>query len=287
MSLAPGGGKSHLLYYLCARATLPISLNGKQSCVIIIDTDGTFGVDRLATQLVLCIRKHHPEADTADINETIQTCLKHTHTFRPQSLASTTATLASLPEYLFDRTRHFSFDRAVTFIALDSASAFYWQDKAEMEDAAVLAPTTTGSKPAPTQSGYAALATALKAACKAFNCPAIFSSWYLGAATPQQQQHSSHTRSFRPPLPAPMANLPTLLLVVQRKAVRKLPPGISITEALREAPMRQKAVLEGGFECFVNEWDLHEAVVRKLRECGGGFGFRIVDEGVVVDDESE
>ena len=52
-------------------------------------------------------------------------------------------------------------------------------------------------------------------------------------------------------------------------------------QALREAGDRQKAVDEGKFGCFVNEWGLDEQVLMKV---GGGFGFRIRGEGVLVDE---
>jgi DNA-repair protein XRCC2 len=51
---------------------------------------------------------------------------------------------------------------------------------------------------------------------------------------------------------------------------------------LREAAVRQKAVEEGKFECFVNEWGLEERLLRRLN--GGGFGFRIVDDGLLVEE---
>lgn len=285
MSLAPGGGKTHLLYHLCAQAVLPSHLNGKQACVIVVDTDGKFAVSRLAAQIQHLLRTRYPDLFNAEgtqenLDDETLTALKHVHIFRPQSLASTVATLDFLPNYLFNSTRHHSFDRQVGFIAIDTASAFYWQDRAETEDAAFLASTaaTTGSKPPPPQSGYVNLASSLKSASRTFDCPVIITSWYL-SPLPPSNQHSQNSRSFRAQLPALQ---PDLRLVVHRLPIRKFPRGISVEQALREASDRQKAVEEGKFECFVNEWGLDE---RTLRGIGGGFGFRIRSEGIVVGED--
>ena len=279
MSLAPGGGKTHLLYHLSGKAALPKHLGGRQTCVVVIDTDGTFSVPRLAAQIQTLLRSSTSDMDEEETKDVVLTALHHIHIFRPQSLASATATLDALPTYLFDRKSHQSFDRALAFIAIDSASAFYWQDRVETEDAAFLAVTSVGStKPPPAQpSGYTQLASSLKSAVNAFRCQAIITTWHLGPI-PQPPHH----RSFRPVVPALQ---PTLRLVVHRLPVRKLPLSISVQEALREAENRQKAVVEGKFECFVNEWGVDGRMLQALQRLGVGFGFGIVEEGLLVEGE--
>ena len=274
-SIAPGGGKSHLLYHLTALAILSTHHAGNQACVIILDTDNAFSITRLANQLkLLLIRNAGPETETSEapINETILSALLHVHIFRPQSLASLIATLDSLPTYLFDKTKHYSFDREVAFVAIDSLSTFYWQDRAETEDAAFLATTTTTTLTKP-QAAYSTLSTSLKVTTITFTCPAIVTNWHLG---PHQQE-----RSFRPTLPGLS---PALRLVVERLPVRKFPPGIGIEQAQREAEDRQKAVDEAKFECTVNDWGVDERVLRKLQAAGSRFIFQINAQGVVIDD---
>jgi DNA-repair protein XRCC2 len=281
LSLAPGGGKTHLLYHLSALAVLSRKYGGKQACVVIIDTDGKLSVIRTAEQIQLLLRKQQPpdsEGDWPDeiMREELFSALKHIHIFRPQSLASTIATINSLPTYLFNPNQHYSFDREVAFIALDSAAAFYWQDRSETEDAAFLTKTTTPNTPGQT-SAYFRLATALKSAMKTFDCPAIFTSWYLG---PQQREgDGTIVRSFRPQILPLQADL---RLVVHRLPVRKFPAGLRLEGALREAGVRQKAVEEGKFECFVNELGLEERILRRLNGCG--FAYRIVDDGLLVEE---
>lgn len=261
MSLAPDNGATHLLYHLCMQAILPADVGGKNACAVLIDADGTFSVPHLAKQLQLVLERRY--VDKAVVDSTIHHLLKHVHIFRPRNLASTVATIDSLPAYLFDADRHYSFDRAVAFIAIHSASTFYWQDRLEVEDAQILSPGE--SRP----SGYVALASSLQTACRALDCPGIVSRWHLGPG-PAHSQNAS-TRSFRPALPG---FSPTLRLVVQRVPVRKFPPGISVEDARREAEDRQRAVDEGKFECFVNEsGGSSERVRMRLEEAG--FGFRI------------
>lgn len=245
---------------------------------MIFDTDSHFDVDRLAAQIRIALDENNDSGSSESPDDTILQALRHVHVFRPQSLASLTATLDTLPSYLFNQQRHFSFERAVGFIAVDSASAFYWQDRAETEDAAFYAKTSLEPALAAPASGYAAFTAALKNACATLQCAAIFTSHYLGptSTTP----HGA--RSYRPSLPPPLAILPTLRLACQRTPVKKFPPLISLEGALREADDRITAVEEGKFECFVNEWGVDERTLRRIQGVGNGFEFQIRDEGLRV-----
>ncbi|KAI7306936.1 hypothetical protein KC315_g14001 [Hortaea werneckii] len=289
-STASGGGKTHILYSLTAIAVCPKSSGGREACAIILDTDGTFSVDRLAQQ----IKKHlTPDRTTSsleehsdtDLDDAIFSCLKHVHLFRPQSLTSTILTLEDLPSHLFNPTNHHSYDRTVGFIALDSLSTFYWQQRSAEEEATLHALTEPPSSHQPPSSKpYQHLTTALRTATRTFSCPAIFTTWHLGP-TSQNQGPEPH-RSLRPALPVPTSQLPLLRLIVRRKPVRKFPVGMKIQEALREAEDRQRAVEEGRFECFVNEWGVDERTLQRLSQSGtgtAGFGFRIGADGVDVD----
>ncbi|RMY85067.1 hypothetical protein D0861_06646 [Hortaea werneckii] len=295
-STASGGGKTQILYYLTAIAVCPRSSGGREACAVILDTDGTFSVDRLAQQ----IRKHlttdrttpNPEGHSnTDLDDIIFSCLKHIHLFRPQSLTSTIHTLEDLPSHLFDQTRHHSYNRIVGFIALDSASTFHWQHRSDEEEAALHAltdPHSPHQPPSHKPSNYHHLTTALRNATRTFSCPAIFTSWHLGPTPPIPSQ-GPESRSLRPALPAPLSQLPLLRLIVQKKPVRKFPVGMSVQEALREAEARQRAVEEGRFECIVNEWGMDERTVERLSRSkeGMGFGFRIGADGVEVESDGQ
>ncbi|KAK3679084.1 hypothetical protein LTR78_001537 [Recurvomyces mirabilis] len=284
-STAPGGGKTHLLYYLTAIAALPSNLGGLDSCAVIFDTDNAFCVPRLAQQIELLARNKIPDISSENLDALLLEALKHVHIFYPQSLASLTDTLTALPDYLLDKSRHYSFSRRVAFLALDSASAFHWPARAAEETAALLAKTnatTTSSELS--EPGYTQLTAALRTATSTLQTPALLTSWHLGPQPPPTNSHNtSESPSFRPSLQAPLSQLPTLRFLVRRLAVRTFPAGISIEEALREAPDRRKAVEDGRFECGINAWGIEERLLAKLKKDDGGFGFRVLREGLVMD----
>lgn len=74
-------------------------------------------------------------------------------------------------------------------------------------------------------------------------------------------------------------------MVVERDRVKKFGPGMSVEEALKDAPQRLEAVKKSGFSGWVNWWgserwreEVREGV-RSL-EMGGGFSFRVTERGV-------
>ena len=257
---------------------------GKEACAVVLDTDGAFSVPRLAAQLRFMISKRHEQLPVQTIEDVVHTALKHVHIFRPASLASAIATLDMLTTYLFDENRHHSLHRPVAFIAMDSTSAFYWQDRAEREDVGFVAALSKSTyKSAMQPSGYTELATAITAACEVLKCPSLITNWETGS-TMSADGHDSSAHAIRPLIHGPWSRLPTLRLIVRRLPIRKLPPGICVEEALREADERRKAVEEGRFECRINEWGLTAGMLQELRSAGGGgFNFTVTSDGVQVD----
>lgn len=272
-----------MLYHLTAIAVLPMHVGGRQAAVVIIDTDGRFSIPRLAHQIKRQATLGLQEPmNASNVEEIMLVSLNHVHVFSPQSLPSTIATINSLPTYLFNATKHHSFDRIINFIALDSASAFYWRHRADIDDAILLTSTTTDSRSVSQPSGYAQLAAALKNSIRIFNTSVIFSSWHLGAVRDVTSNMGSEVQSFRPSLPSPWPALPTLRLIVHRAPVRKLPIELGVEDALRESETRQRVVDKGKVECFVNESGIEEHTMQKLRARGAGFDFYITGDGVDV-----
>jgi len=256
-SQAPGSGTTQIIYLLIATAILPTSLGGKESCVAILDTDNTFSVPRLVQQLRIALPPDSPPS-------TIASALSHVHIFRPQSLASLQATLQSLPDYFFEGS-HPSTHRPLSFLALDSLTAFHWQTKAAEEDRAFanqhlpepepseLASSTSNITPHPD------LPTLLKSTATILAAPLLLTSHSVAINTPRSA-------------------LPTLRLTASRRAVRNFSPTISVAEALREAGDRQRAV-------EASSWEVRVADSGSIR--GKGFDFKITSEGVRVDSERE
>lgn len=252
-SQAPGSGTTHIIYLLTATAIVPTELGGKESCVAIIDTDNTFSVPRLVQQLRLALSHD-------SLPSTIVTALSHVHIFRPQTLASLHATLQSLPGCFFEGS-HPSAYRPLSFIALDSLTAFHWQTKAAEEDRAFANQHAPGPEhPEPesfttNDTPPLDLPTLLKSTATNLNAPLLLTTHSVAINTPRSA-------------------LPTIRLTASRRAVRKFPPTISAAEAFREAGDRQRAV-------EASNWEVRVADPGSLR--GTGFDLRITSEGVRVE----
>lgn len=337
-SVSSAAGKTHLLYYLTAIAVLPSSINGirvdgRASAVVFIDADGRFDAERLRTVACgLIDRKlkahsgtgsrevpdgqiHPPNLTTQELESIIVTSLQHVHVFRPQSSASLLATLQSLQAYLLDISRHYSSHRPLHAIFIDSATAFFWQDKLHDD----VARTENIGRPVAEielernqkrifflSDIYGELVQTLKTLQRHFGCIVAYTCNTLNSRSVTGYQGHSQSPpqpsgpfdlynpsnvtaarsmpSFRCPLPAPWGTFATLRLVVRRDAVRPFPPMMTARDAQRDAIMRQNVVLEGRFLGWVNEWERGEwprRFVDGLKERNGGvFSFHVGRSGV-------
>jgi DNA-repair protein XRCC2 len=287
MSLAPGGGKTHILYHLTAKAVLCKDHGGAHACVVIVDLDGKFSISRLASQIRHEISQASSSSSSAnshlDIDQVILAALDHVHILRPETLSSTTATVRSIPSYLFNARAHRSFDRELAFVALDSLSAFYWQNRSETEHADLLSSTTAGMRPVQQHpANYAQLAGATQSLMKALQCPIVITTRHQGPPKKPRNpgEQAPEPFSFRSPLPPPWGTLPVLRLVTNRVAVRKVAAFATLADAQREAQNRQAVVEQGRFECFVNEHGLEESTAAKMRALNTTLGFFVRGEGL-------
>ena len=262
ISAGSGGGKTHLLYYMTALAILPrtyrgIMLNGKDSAVVVLDTDCRFDFQRLTevmshyvisqleSSFSLSQSVNGAQSSTAGkskaIHDLIQSSLSHVHIFRPRSHASLLSTVSSLPMYLFRSTSHASINRPLHSIMLDSASAFFWQTRTE-EDTARL----SESRALSTNEVYAALARQLTDLSRSFSCAIITTSWSLSSTF----QTAQGSQSMRSSLPSSWSLLPTLRLGVRRIPVTPFSEATSVEDALAEKGRRASAINGGKFEAW-------------------------------------
>jgi hypothetical protein len=299
---------------LAALAILPsefngIPLGGFGSAVVFVDTDGRFDAERLRTVAREIIQstlqtRGASSSLSHSIEATLLNSLQHVHVFRPQSSLALIATLQSLDTYLLDISRHVSANRPVHAIVIDSATAFFWQDKLQDE----IARTEDIGRPAADiererlkkesfylADVYADLVAELKRLQHMFDCSVIYTTTsFNGRAIEKQPDfYGSYNildtafpsmPSFRSPLPPPWGLFPTLRLVVQREAVRPFSPSATVSEVQREAPMRQEIVMRAEFVGSVNGWG-RENWPRKLleelkRRDEGVFGFRVGRDGI-------
>ncbi|KAL4995161.1 hypothetical protein BDV10DRAFT_196950 [Aspergillus recurvatus] len=312
-STCSAAGKSQVIYYLTSLAVLPsefngVSLNGFNSAVIFIDSDGRFDAERLRTVargIVLGKLDNRVESDI-DYHDSVEAMLfeslQHIHVFRPQSSLALLATLQYLDAYLLDLPRHASSGRALQAIIIDSATAFFWQDKLQDEIART---EDIGRSAAEIERErlqrenfyladlYADLVTSLKRLQSIFDCTVIYTATSFGGRSTEKPSMSYgsynpldtalQTPSFRSPLPSPWGLFPTLRLVLQREVVRPFPPGVTVQEAERDAPTRQGVVMRGEFLGSVNGWgreDWPRRILEELKRRGAQFTFNIEQNGL-------
>lgn len=320
-SSSSAAGKSQLLYYLTAITILPLTyegarVDGKESAVVFIDADGRFDADRLRTVargiLHRRLRDQPETIEPAHLEAILLTSLQHVHVLRPQSSSSLLATFHSLDTYLFDLSRHVSSNRRLHAIIIDSASAFFWQDRLRDEVARIedIGRPLAGIEREREQKQsfyisdlYAELVKELKRLQRRFSCAIIFTTTSLTGKTSSSHHTQSYqtsgpfdlynppapptkTPALRPFLPAPWGTFPTLRLVVQRDAVRPFPPNITVHNAERDAANRHEVVKQGKFSGWVNGWGQEEwpsRVVDGIDGLNGGmFVFYARSEGVDI-----
>lgn len=298
-SASSAAGKSQLLYYLTAVAVLPARFGGREAAVVFLDTDGRFDAARLRDVAASIIRQNirarsaHEDVHAVDMNmdimeAEIRTAFDHVHLLCPQSSSSLLATLRSLDTYLLDLPAHRSATRPLAAILLDSASAFFWQDRLRDE----VARTEEIGRPAAEVERdrdenrsfhmsvlYRELVDELKRLQGVFDCAVVYTASGTARVRERTRGHWMLPRlSVRSYLPPPWGVFPAMRVVVQRDPVRPFPPGLTAEEAAGEAPLRWEVVRRGRFSGWV---DGEVPVDLKGR---GVFSFYVTAGGVVLED---
>jgi hypothetical protein len=258
-----GAGKTSLLYLAIAHAVLPatlsnIPLGGHNASIILFDPLHHFSVTRLAAvMLTILASKTASETTQADLKTAVSLSLLHVHIFRPQSWPSLISTLRSLPEYLFDSTRHKSTNCRIHSIVIDDIDAFIWS----IRNVTVSSAAATN----PISSASALLTTALQRLTMQFSCSLILAS------------QSTTSSSYRPALPTSWPpNMIVTRFAIRRVEVLRFAPALSVAEAEVERAQRWDVVQKGRFEV----WKVGVGVGD-----GEGFVFRVGETGVEVERE--
>ena len=270
-------GKTQLLYYVTSVCVLPdsfdgVPLHGLESAVVVLDTDGRFSATRLRTVMRHYITTYwrssrdealeSSQAALTQLGQLLQAALAHVYVFRPASTEGLLATIASIPAYVFGaRAARHSHARVVAAVLLDSAAAFGAQDRHLANHQARLE-----------------LTRALQGLQRAFSCAVI-------ATSRASHSYSAGAASEPPGYASAWTALFSLRLRTARDVVPKFGPGMSVQEARRDRDSRQSVVDAGGFGCWVDE-DEREGDGQKGKRGNVVFKYRILDDGVIVLDES-
>lgn len=268
---------------------LPTTHHGHGAAVIWLDTDGRFDAARVRVvmQRILQTQGNVTVDDTGDL---LSEALQHIHVFRPVSSAALLATLRSIPEYLLTchddgrtgQPQHYSRNRRVHSLVLDSATAFLWQDRW----AAALARIPGGAEDERERSHFATGDNASDGTGRGGNLHADIVTWLREF----QEQFSCmllYTTTMttgRSGLPYPWPVLPVLRVMVRRDAVQRFGGEMSVEAARADAEARQSVVRRGRCSGWVDLSSVPASVRQEIETRGMGvFSFRIDDRGVEID----
>ncbi|KAJ6181343.1 hypothetical protein N7519_011804 [Penicillium mononematosum] len=293
-------GKSQLLYYLTALAILPrkcgdISVSGQEAAVVFIDTDDRFDAERLRTVARDIVQQQRGLSESRlgvqaepggmpdhQLESLLVSSLQHVHVFRPQSSSALLATVHTLDSYLFDLSRHRSASRPLQMVAIDSATAFFWQDRLRDE----VARTEEIGRPQVEIDSEREQKKRVSFSVQL--CIPQRSQGGRASGPGQYDQPQARVPSLRPALPAPWGTFPTLRLIVHRSSVRPFPLSMAAHTAVKDAPSRQSVVQQGKISAWVNPWGRDEwprRIVEALEaNNGGSFSFYTRDSGVEMTD---
>jgi Rad51 len=279
-SLMAAAGKTSLLYYCAAAAVLSRDHGGQGTAVVWFDTDGRFSATRLR-EVVLGIIGSSETADEEEVEEEgkeslVQEALAHVHVFRPHSSRQLIDTLDYLPSYLLDGAAHSSMYRRLSLLILDSATAFYWQDRYASETARFEHPAQPRDRP----SRAAEVITRLKQVQKEFDCAIAYSTSSpfkaTNRATLPSAANSNAPREMKSA--SVWTRFATLTLSLSRVDVPRFPLHLSLEECLRDREKRQDVVARGKFVAEVDQsgiesWTANVKEAWRNLEADGSFYF--------------
>ena len=275
-SSLPSSGKTNLLYYITARAVLPSRHGGQGTAVVWLDSDGRFSALRLR-EVVLGVVSSSTAGE--DIMESLlPEALTHVHVFRPRTSQQLVQTLDVLPSYLFNAEAHLSISRRLGLLVLDSATAFYWQDRFDSEVARFERPDKPSGKP----SQATEIITRLKKLQKEFDCAVTYSTSSAFAAVdkPTPLLASETAAPQEPRSVSPWTAFATLTMILSRMHVPRFRSQMSMEECWRDQGKREEAVERGKFVAEIDRsasetWAASVTEKCRLMEAGGSFIFSI------------
>jgi Rad51 len=295
-------GTSSLCYFLTTLAVLPQDYGGKRHGVVWLDADGRFSATRLKSVLINYLSTKFPRLSSCERNAICHEAFRHVHIFRPQSSAQLVSTLASLPGYLLGTsgsTTHFSATWSMGLVILDSATAFYWQDRFEFEIArleSLGSDENSGARSPARSSRTLATISELRKLQKIFDCTIVFTStphMKISAMTtsvvPAIATNDGRRLPQEPPGVSPWTAFATLNLSVFQEQVRPFAVQMSLEECQRDQPKRLVAVAKGRAIVSV-DWNTSDTWPGGVRDAvnrldgQGSFAMRITSSGIAVED---
>jgi hypothetical protein len=295
-------GKTSLCYLLTTLALLPKDYSGKRHGVVWFDTDGRLSATRLHSVLINYLLTNFPTLSSGESDAICNEALRHLHVFRPQSSSQLVSSLISLPDYLLGTgrfTSHFSTLRSIGLIVLDSATAFYWQDRFDAEIARFEALGTdenVGARSSARSSGTLEAISELRKLQRVFDCTILFTSIpHVRSTAMASFANSAVTTNDgrllpqEPPRVNPWTAFATLNLSVSREHVRQFAAQMSLEECERDQANRLTAIVKARSIVSV-DWSTSVTWASGVRDAvnrldgQGSFAMRITSRGIDVEE---
>ena len=244
---APGSGRTRLLYEVAAQCLLPPDGPDSRNApslavagsVIWIDAGSRFSLSAfISTMSRTATSSAHPLSTTdPETLQQLQSILGRLHVFRPQSADALVATIQGLKSQLSTLDSQFSQSCPLNAIIISDISAFYWQERAEDEDAQMESNNLQGAEQQ--QRGmlqrWRVMVAALRELQARFGCIVALSNVALFAP-----RRGSDGPVVKPHLPGIWNGFVTVRALLWKEPGRKIRRGMSVEEALLEARARQQ-----------------------------------------------
>jgi DNA-repair protein XRCC2 len=256
---APSLGKTHLLMHLMMTCIIPrthlsLDLGGWGKAAVLLDADDTFNMRRFRQLLTSRLTRLLPlHLDV--IPELIHVLLQNVHVFRPKTSYQLAFSILNLANYHANSLPN----TEVGLVAIDSISAFYWQDRLFSEQ-----PRDPASPE--TFSGIKHALKALEQFRQSHGPIVVLTNWGLKHLSKSSPFYRQHLYPMHSPFSANSENS-------SKPVILPLTHHITLRVKSRHSPEAEGEQVEG--------------LVRSVEYNGvGSFNFFITDNDILVENET-
>jgi len=270
----PSVGKTHLLMLsiiICITPSqyLSVDIGGWNKAAIVLDADHTFDIRRfrqlLFSHLSRVLASFSLQNDALD--QLTASLLLNLHVFRPNSSFHLALTILNLPNYHSINLPH----TEIGLVAIDSVSAFYWQDRFYAEQQHNVGPSSTHK----ITSGIEHALKALESFCQSHGSTVMLTNWGLNQLSKTSPFYKQHLAPLHTPFNSnPNGNKKPAIFVTQHITLRgtAVPSIVQAQGDVRVERDQQEVV-----EALIRTVGTNVVVTR--------FRFRITDTDLVVEHE--
>ena len=122
----------YLVYHITALSIIPKTIDGRETCVVLLDCTGRFSARLFNRQVQAMLARTNKVRPPDTVQEAALTALSHVHVVKCSSFASLLTSLRELPAQLLSGS-HPSSARSLSSLFVMGINAFQWQTRAQVE----------------------------------------------------------------------------------------------------------------------------------------------------------